>query len=158
MSLVQDPEGKPLPATQHCCVEHSGQEGWKRAKAVTMVFGGFIAQAGVPGAYGAYGAGQYPPSTDGRTPGPDGKSMINETWQAKGQRRELASIFKLEFERGVPARNKVEAKVHSAAKPSFYRMYRFEQAADVGAQHRCRHRSRQQILIQGNRPHACSDF
>ena len=31
----------------------------------------------------------------------------------------------------MPARSKVEAKVHSAAKPAFYRIYRFEQAADV---------------------------
>jgi hypothetical protein len=33
--------------------------------------------------------------------------------------------LQIEFERGVPARGKVEAK------PAFYRIYRFEQAADV---------------------------
>jgi len=32
---------------------------------------------------------------------------------------------------GVPARGKVEAKLHSGAKPDFYRIYKFEQAADV---------------------------
>ncbi len=31
----------------------------------------------------------------------------------------------------VPARGKAEPKIHSAAKPEFYRIYRFEQAADV---------------------------
>ena len=35
------------------------------------------------------------------------------------------------FRSGVPARGKVEAKIHSAAKPAFYRIYRLEQAADV---------------------------
>jgi len=39
--------------------------------------------------------------------------------------------IQIEFERGVPTRSKVEAKIHSAPKPAFYRIYRVEQAADV---------------------------
>ena len=99
------------------------------SEAATMVFGGFIAQDGVPGAYGVYGAANITVDRRSHT-GPDGKSMINETWQAKADDGSLLDL-QIEFERGVLARSKVEAKVHSAATPAFYRIYRFEQAADV---------------------------
>jgi len=37
----------------------------------------------------------------------------------------------VEFVRGVPTRAKAEVTNYSAAKPDFYRIYRFEQATDV---------------------------
>ena len=39
--------------------------------------------------------------------------------------------IELQFARGVPVRGKGEAKPYSAAKPEFYRIYRFDQATDV---------------------------
>jgi hypothetical protein len=126
--LVQDPQGKPLPP-RNIVVLNIPAKKVGTSEPVTMVFGGFIAQAGVPGAYSVYGSANI--TADRRShAGPDGKSMINETWQAKADDGNLLDL-QIEFERGVPTRSKVEAKVHSAAKPAFYRIYRFEQAADV---------------------------
>ncbi len=125
---VQDPEGKPLPPRNIIVLNIPAKKAGT-SEAVTMVFGGFIAQAGVPGAYSVYGPANITVDRRSHT-GPDGKSMISETWQAKADDGSLLDI-QIEFERGVPARGKVEAKIHSAAKPAFYRIYRFEQAADV---------------------------
>jgi len=125
---VQDPEGKPLPLRNIVVLNIPAKKAGT-SEAVTMVFGGFIAQAGVPGAYGVYGSANITVDRRSHTE-PDGKSMINETWQAKADDGSMLDL-QIEFERGVPARSKVEAKVHSSAKPDFYRIYRFEQAADV---------------------------
>ena len=126
--MVQDPEGKPLPL-RNIIVLNIPAKRAGTSDAVTMVFGGFIAQAGVPGAYSVYKPANITVDRRARAE-PDGKSMVNETWQAKADDGSMLDI-QIEFERGVPARSKVEAKVHSAAKPNFYRIYRFEQAADV---------------------------
>jgi len=126
--LVLDPDGKPLPPRNIIVLNIPAKKAGT-SEAVTMVFGGFIAQAGVPGAYGVYGSANITVDRRSHTE-PDGKSMINETWQAKADDGSMLDL-QIEFERGVPARSKVEAKVHSSAKPDFYRIYRFEQAADV---------------------------
>ena len=126
--MVQDPEGKPLPP-RNIIVLNIPAKRAGTSDAVTMVFGGFIAPAGVPGAYSVYKPANIIVDRRSRTE-PDGKSMVNETWQAKAEDGSMLDV-QIEFERGVPARSKVEAKVHSAAKPAFYRIYRFEQAADV---------------------------
>jgi hypothetical protein len=126
--VVQDPEGKPLPPRNVLVLNIPAKKAGT-GEAATMVFAGFVAQAGVPGPYGVFGPAGI--TIDRRShAGPDGKSMINETWQAKADDGSLLDI-QIEFERGAPTRGKVEAKIHSAAKPDFYRIYRFEQAADV---------------------------
>jgi hypothetical protein len=48
-------------------------------EAVTMIFGGFVAQPGVPGPYSVYGPAKVTVDRRSHT-GLDGKSMINETW------------------------------------------------------------------------------
>jgi hypothetical protein len=94
-----------------------------------MVFGGFIVPAGVPGPYSVFGPADITIDRSVHT-GPDGKSIVSESWQANAEDGSALDI-QIEFVRGVPARGKVEARIHSAAKPEFYRVYRFEQAADV---------------------------
>jgi len=39
--------------------------------------------------------------------------------------------FKIQFVRGIPAREQVEAKYYSTVDPQFYRIYRVEQGADI---------------------------
>jgi hypothetical protein len=94
-----------------------------------VVFGGFIAEAGVPGAYFNFGAAQITITKRAQT-NPDNKTTIEELWLVKGAD---GSTFELaiEFPRGALSRSKVEAKLHSATKPEFYRIYKFEQAADL---------------------------
>ena len=58
-----------------------------------------------------------------------GKSTVEESWQFKGDGDTI--LLQLEYVGGVPVRSKLEVTPHSAVKPDFYRIYRFEQAADV---------------------------
>ena len=58
------------------------------------------------------------------------ESMIDETWDIRGDDSNTLQV-ELQFTRGVLARGMGEAKLYSGAKPDFYRIYKFEQAADV---------------------------
>jgi hypothetical protein len=126
--MVQDPEGKPLPP-RSTIVLNAPAKKTATGEAAGMVFGGFIVPAGVPGPYSVFGPASITIDRSVHTD-PDGKSIIKESWQAKADDGSALDI-QIEFVRGVPARGKVEARIHSAAKPDFYRVYRFEQAADV---------------------------
>jgi hypothetical protein len=126
--MAQDPEGKPMPARSTVVLSIPAKK-IGTGEAVTMVFGGFIAEAGVPGPYSVFGPANITVDRRAHTE-PDGKSIINEAWQAKTDDGSVLDI-QIEFTRGSPARGRVEAKIHSAAKPNFYRIYRFEQTADV---------------------------
>jgi hypothetical protein len=53
-----------------------------------------------------------------------------EAWRFEGQSGDLIQLD-LEFVRGIAVRSKLEATVHSAVHPEFYRIYRVEQAVDV---------------------------
>jgi len=125
--MVQDPEGKPLPPRATIAMNIPSKK-TASGEAVGVVFGGFIDQAAVPGPYGVFGAAKI--TVDRQSHTADGKSIIDETWEAKADDGSVLEI-QLQFARGVPARGKVEAKLHSAGKPEFYRVYKFEQAADV---------------------------
>jgi len=126
--LVQDPEGKPLPPRTTFAMNIPAKK-TATGEAVGVVFNGLIDQAAVPGPYGVFGAAKL--SVERRSNADaDGKTMIVETWQAKADDGSMLEV-QLQFTRGVPARTKVEAKLHSAGKPEFYRIYKFEQAADV---------------------------
>jgi hypothetical protein len=98
-------------------------------EAVAVVSNGFTVPAGVPGPYSVFGPADITIDRTSHTD-PDGKTVIKESWQAKGADGSALAID-LEFIRGVPTRGKVEAKLHSAAKPDFFRVYRYEQGADV---------------------------
>jgi hypothetical protein len=126
--MVQDPEGKPLPP-RSTIVLNAPAKKTATGEAASMVFGGFIVPAGVPGPYSVFGPANITIDRSVHTD-PDGKSIVNESWQAKADDGSALDI-QIEFVRGVPARGKVEARIHSAARPDFYRVYRFEQAADV---------------------------
>src|SRR5262252_8865173 len=126
--LVQDREGKPLPLRTTFAMNIPAKK-TATGEAVGVVFNGLIVQAAVPGPYGVFGAAKL--SVERRSNADaDGKTMIDETWQAKADDGSMLEV-QLQFTRGVPGRSKVEAKLHSAGKPEFYRIYKFEQAADV---------------------------
>jgi hypothetical protein len=56
-----------------------------------------------------------------------GKSTVEESWEFKGDGGDAIQL-QLQYISGVPVRSKVEVTPHSAVKPDFYRIYRFEQA------------------------------
>jgi hypothetical protein len=126
--MAQDPEGKALPPRPTVVMNMPAKK-TATGEAVGIVFGGFIAQAGVPGPYFVNGPAKI--NVERRSHAePDGKSTIEENWEIMADDGSALAL-QLQFVRGVPARGKVEAKLHSAAKPDFYRIYKFEQAADV---------------------------
>jgi hypothetical protein len=126
--MVQDPEGKPLPPRTTIAMNIPSKK-TATGEAVGLVFSGLIGQAAVPGPYGVFGAAKITVDRQSHTDA-DGKSIIDETWEAKADDGSMLEIT-LQFARGVPVRGKVEAKLHSGGKPEFYRIYKFEQAADV---------------------------
>ena len=125
--MAQDPEGKSLP-TRSTVAMNIPSKKTATGEAVGMVIGGFILEAGVPGPYFNFGAAKI--SVNRQSHNVDGKSIIEESWDIKGSDGNALEVA-LQFERGALARGKVETKIHSAAKPEFYRIYKFEQATDV---------------------------
>ncbi len=126
--MVQDPEGKSMPPRNAVVINMPAKK-TATGEAVGLVFNGFTVSAGVPGPYGVFGPADITIDHAFHTD-PDGKTVIKESWQAKGADGSALAVA-LEFIRGTPVRGKVEAKLHSAAKPDFFRVYRFEQGADV---------------------------
>jgi hypothetical protein len=125
--MVQDPDGKPLPPRTTVAINIPSKK-TATGEAVGLVVGGFILEAGAPGPYFNFGASKI--SVNRQSHNIDGKAIIDEAWDIKGNDGNVLEVS-LQFERGVPARGKVETKIHSAAKPEFYRIYKFEQAADL---------------------------
>jgi hypothetical protein len=126
--MVQDPDGKPMPPRNAVVINMPAKK-TATGEAVAVVFNGFTVPAGVPGPYSVFGPADITIDRTSHTD-PDGKEVVKESWQAKGTDGSALAIS-LEFIRGTPARGKVEAKLHSAAKPDFFRVYRYEQGADV---------------------------
>jgi len=55
---------------------------------------------------------------------------VGESWEMKDPKGE-AITFKVDYQRGTPTRAKGEGKPRSAADPTIWRIYRFEQGVDV---------------------------
>jgi hypothetical protein len=125
---VQDAEGKPA-ATFRGAVFTIPAKKKGTDTTGTMVFTGLMSPGGAPGAYGVYVPAKAKVEREVETEA-DGKSAAEEKWEFKADDGSSVEV-KLEYERGPAVRSKVEAKVFSAAKPDFYRIYRFEQASDV---------------------------
>jgi hypothetical protein len=125
--MMQDMEGKPLPpyATAALNVPSKNPAG----ETVGLVIGGFIPKAGAPGPYFLFEAANTSVDRHSHTDA-EGKSIIDETWDIRGDNGNILRV-ELQFVRGSPARGTAEAKIHSAAKPDFYRIYKFEQGVDV---------------------------
>ena len=60
----------------------------------------------------------------------DGKSTADETWVVRSDDGNAIEA-QVQWERATTAQAKLEAKVYSGAKPEFFRIYRWEQVADV---------------------------
>ena len=97
---------------------------------VAMVVTGLSAPPGyAPGPYGNFGAAKSRTMRTLRTDD-DGFSTAEESWKFEGENGDLVEL-ELQFARRATTRTKLEAKVYSAVKPEFYRLYRIEAAVDV---------------------------
>jgi hypothetical protein len=101
----------------------------KKGTTVPMVVGGLTTTNYAPGAYGNFAAAKV---TTARHLNTDvaGASTVEEAWEFIGDAGDKVQL-QLKYTRGAAAYTKAESKPHSAVKPDFYRIYRFEQAADL---------------------------
>jgi hypothetical protein len=95
-----------------------------------MVAYGIVVGESAPGAYGVYSQGTAAIERKVAISA-DGKSSGVETWELQSADGGALSV-QLEYGRGPTTRStNLEAKVYSAARPEFFRIYRWEQVADV---------------------------
>jgi hypothetical protein len=126
---VQNPDGSPGETYRVAALAVPAKKKGTDAT-VPMVVGGFSSTpSSVPGAYGTFTLASA--TMDRRVHiDPTGKSNVEESWEFKGDGGDAIQL-QLQYVGGVAARSKAEAMPHSGVKPDFYRIYRFEQAADV---------------------------
>jgi hypothetical protein len=132
--LQLTPDGKPLQSGANRVLVLS-MAGRNRATGETrsLIVGGYSADPlGVPGAYKVYGPGAVNLVRHERDEVKDGRivSQVEEHWTARGADGSTVSLD-LVFTRGLPTLTAFEQKIHSAAEPDFYRLYRGQQAVDV---------------------------
>jgi hypothetical protein len=95
-----------------------------------MVITGYVASAAAaPGPYGVYGPARARVERGMRSD-EAGTANVEESWMFTGEDGGAVQI-QLQYVRGIPDKQKVDGNVYSAAKPGFFRIYRFEMAADV---------------------------
>lgn len=125
---AQDAEAKPVAPMRSVVLAIPARKKGADA-AVTMVVYGIAVGAGSPGAYGVYVPGQA--AVERRTgTAIDGKSTADETWVFTAENGNSID-GRIQYERGATARSKLEAKTYSGASPEFFRIYRWDQVADV---------------------------
>ncbi|MSP95481.1 MAG: hypothetical protein EXR00_09445 [Alphaproteobacteria bacterium] len=123
-------DGKPLQSgTNKLLVVLVPSKNTGTGEAANMVVAGTSADpAGAPGAYKAYGAGAV--NVDRVEKNAGAASTVEETWLARGPDGNEVNL-RVAFTRGVPAASSFDMRIHSAAEPSFYRIYRGNQVVDT---------------------------
>jgi hypothetical protein len=123
----EDAQGKPIRTPRVIVIGVPVKKAEPESSGM-MIFGGLTGGA-APGAYGVYSTAKTAMQRSILTQ-PDGQTTVNETWDANGSDGDAIQL-QLSYLRGTVVRSKIEAKVYSGAKPDFYRIYRYTQAADA---------------------------
>jgi hypothetical protein len=123
---AHDGEGKPQPATGRNITV--GAPVRKQDIRGVMLFGGYTTGA-APGVYSVFTKSNTNSQRYHYT-APDGVATVEETWDVKAEGDD-AIQYQLHYTRGVAAGEKVDVRIYSAAKPEFYRIYRYTQAVDL---------------------------
>lgn len=123
----EDPQGKPAPAGRNIVIGVPAKKKGADASGI-MLFAGLTA-GNPPGVYGVFSRGTTTSQRTLRT-GPDGVATTEEVWDSKADDGDAIQL-QLQYVRGTAVRGKVDLRYYSAAKPEFYRIYRYTQAADV---------------------------
>ena len=129
--LALGPDGKPLfSGVNRVLVMSASAKNPQTGETRGLIVGGYSADpAGVPGAYNVYKPGSIDLTRTERIEGTR-SDTVNEQWTVKAADGGTLNV-NLTFTRGVPTLAPFELKIHSGADPSFYRIYRGEQATDV---------------------------
>lgn len=129
--LALGPDGKPLlSGVNRVLVMSVSAKNTQTGEVKGLIVGGYSADpAGVPGAYNVYKSGSIDLARSEKIEGMSGNT-VNEQWTVKDADGGVLSV-NLIFTRGVPTFAPFELKIYSGADPSFYRIYRGEQATDA---------------------------
>jgi hypothetical protein len=127
--LAQDAEGKPVDAVRGAALAIPAKKQGMEKAVVVSIAGLFSPASYTPGPYSNY---VYAKADLDRKVHSDstGMTSVEETWSFTAESGDSVQV-QVQYIRGVPVRSNAEATVYSAAKPDFYRIYRFEQATDV---------------------------
>jgi hypothetical protein len=124
---AQDGEGKPVAPLRGVVMTVPAKKTGSDT-AGPMVFCGLFA-AGAPGAYGVYLPAKVTVDRQSRTD-PAGQTSVEESWDFRSDDGHALQVG-LAYVRGAAASGRFEARVYSAARPDFFRIYRVESASDV---------------------------
>ena len=95
----------------------------------SMVAGGLFTANYAPGAYGVFLPAKVTIDRHSHMDA-EGRTKVEETWNLASDDGHSLHIT-VAYTRSEVKKNKVETKVYSAAKPEFFRIYRFEQGTEV---------------------------
>jgi hypothetical protein len=129
--LGTDAEGKPIgngSAQSAVIALPATRESDK--KGVAVVLTGLSDPGTAPGAYGVFDPAPTHKAKRKMRSGRSATTIGEEWWEFKGPAGEEVSLT-LAYETGPPTRVTAESVNHSAAKPEFWRIYRFEQGVEV---------------------------
>src|SRR3954469_879280 len=129
MSMVEgisaeDADGKPTKPYSGVAITLPAKKSGS-SETGAMVAAGLFTANYAPGAYGVFLPAKV---TIDKTVHTDaaGNTRVHETWNLHGEHGD-SLVNKVAYVRDDVKKNKVETRVSSAAKPEFFRIYRFEQ-------------------------------
>jgi hypothetical protein len=123
----QDAEGKAIDPVRIATLTIPAK---KKDARGTMLFRAYVTDArAIPG---PYGISVHASANMERKVGidPKGTTTVEESWEFRSQDGNAIQL-QIQYVRVAAAPEKAEAKLYSAAKPEFYRIYRSEQSTDV---------------------------
>jgi hypothetical protein len=127
-SINFDAEGKPSSPYRGVALSIPAKKKGSDAAGSMIVDGLFTANY-APGAYGVFLPARVNVDRKTRTER-DGKTMVEESWELRADGGHSIEIH-VQYLAGATTKSKTEARIYSAAKPDFFRIYRFEQASEV---------------------------
>jgi hypothetical protein len=129
--LFQDPQGKPdMGAINRYIVFAVPAKHTQTGEVATVVTGGFAsAISSVPGAYKTSVQGTVKREQTYKGANTEG-GLIDDFWEVRDTQGGIIEL-RIQYERAIPLRTKLDQKLYSAVEPTFYRIYRQEMAMDL---------------------------
>ena len=129
--LFQDPQGKPdVGAINRYIVFAVPAKHTQTGEVATVVTGGFAsATSSVPGAYKTSAQGTVKREQTYKGANIEG-GVIDDFWEVRDTQGGIIEL-RIQYERAIPLRTKLDQKLYSAVEPTFYRIYRQEMAMDL---------------------------
>ncbi|MBM4340696.1 MAG: hypothetical protein FJ110_14280 [Deltaproteobacteria bacterium] len=130
--LFQDPQGKPdVGATNRYTVLAVPAKHMQTGEAATVVVTGGVGSttASAPGAYKASILGTVKREQTYKGANSEG-GIVDDFWEVRDVQGGTMDL-RIQYERALPMRTKLDQKIYSAVEPTFYRIYRQDIAMDL---------------------------